>query len=333
MTKRTTALLLCLLALAAPAAAHRGAADPVEAAAAFLESLPADQRQAASLPFDAPQRTAFRWTPGRRAGLPLAALSPAAREELRHLLTMVLSEAGALTLDAILATEAALGLIEGRPDYRDPERYYAALFGTPGPGRWGLRFEGHHLSINLTFEGAQALSGTPLFLGANPETVTRGPDRGLRALPDQVDLAWQLYASLSAAQRRQARDTGGGYGGFLTRPGSLGTSEGPAEGPRPGIAWADMTAAQRELAIALARSYLEVLAGPVAAPYLQRLLGEEAAGLRFHWAGAEAPGGSYYYRLAGRRLFIEHDAFGGGSHVHAVWRDAGSDFGRGAGER
>lgn len=51
----------------------------------------------------------------------------------------------------------------------DPGAYYFAVFGYPGPGPWGLRFEGHHLSLNLTYNADEMISGTPLFLGSNPE--------------------------------------------------------------------------------------------------------------------------------------------------------------------
>ncbi|GAB5468818.1 MAG: DUF3500 domain-containing protein [Rhodospirillales bacterium] len=318
-------LLVVVVGLAAQgsASAHSGTNDPATAAQAFLDSLTEADRMRASLAFDDPQRTAFRWTPGRRAGVVLQILSPESRAELQHLLTLVLSARGALTVDAILATEAALGLLEGRPDYRNPELYYTAVFGRPGGERWGLRFEGHHLSINLTFTGSTAISGTPLVLGANPESVIQGPHAGTRALAEQVDLAWDLYAGLTPEQQTQARDAGAGFDGFLTRPGSLRRPE----AQQAGIAWADLTAAQREALTALAVSYIGILGADLSESYVAALLAEEAAGLHFHWSGGAAPGGTYYYRIAGPRLFIEHNAMNGGTHIHAIWRDGARDWG------
>jgi len=198
------------------------------------------------------------------------------------------------------------------------------VFGTPGAGEWGLRFEGHHLSVNLTFAGGKAVSGTPLFLGANPETVSGGPDQGLRALAEQVDLAWRLYGTLTEAQLRQARERGGGYDGFLTRAGSLRRPD----APQPGVPWSALDAEQQRLLTDLALSYLEVLADEIAAPYVRRLVEEEVLQATFYWSGGGEPGEAYYYRIAGPRLFIEHDAFNGGRHIHAVWRDGGGDFGQ-----
>ena len=37
--------------------------------------------------------------------------------------------------------------------------------------------------------------------------------------------------------------------------------------------------------------------------------------------------GSYYYRIAGREILIEHDGRSGGNHIHAIWRDIVRDFG------
>ncbi len=313
-------ILLFLLGLTT-AKAHEG--SPVNAAEDFLASLTPAQKSTVSHAFEDRERFAFRWTPGRRAGVPLQDLSTASREQLRHLLTTVLSDRGALTVDAILATEAALGVIEGRPNYRDPELYYTAFFGTPGAAAWGLRFEGHHLSINITFADDKAVSGTPLFLGTNPETIPEGPDEGLRALAPQVDLAWDLYNQLSSEQQAMARNKGEGFGGFLTRAGALRAPDSPPLG----IAWQDLSEKQQNLLLELAASYIGNLSEDLSRPALAALLAEEAPDLHFFWEGAQHRGGAYYYRIQGPRLFIEHNAISGGTHIHAIWRDKERDWG------
>lgn len=64
-----------------------------------------------------------------------------------------------------------------------------SFFGEPESDRWAFRFEGHHLTINLTFErdaesGEYRVHATPLFLGSFPIIVPPSPH------PD--DLAWQM---------------------------------------------------------------------------------------------------------------------------------------------
>lgn len=290
----------------------------------FLSLLPPELRMRAAYAFDDPERFDFGWVPGTRGGVTLGELDEPQTHALRDALKLVLSETGARTVDAIIATEAALGLITGAPDYRDPKKYYTAIFGTPGEARWGLRFEGHHLSVNLTFAGAALVSATPLFLGANPETIPQGPDTGLRALKDHVDLAWALYEALSPAQRDSAAGKAEWFGGFLTDAGSRRADLGkPA-----GIPAAALDAAQQAALRKLIAAYVETVGPAFAQPYMKAELDADWANLRFHMKGAARKGaGGYYYRIAGRRLLIEHDNHAGGTHIHAVWRDAEQDFG------
>ena len=304
-------------------AAHPTTAPVDEQVDAWLASFAPEIRERVTFAFDDRERYRFRWRPGRREGVRLDELDDNQRHALRDLLRTVLSEAGANKVDAIIATEAALGVLTDAVSYRDPGKYWTAIFGTPGEELWGLRFEGHHLSVNLTFRGASIFSATPLFLGANPETVPSGPDAGLRALADEVDLAWTLYKSLDASQREIARGSEEWFSGFLTSAGERRANLGkPA-----GIRVTDLDKNQHTALKRLVAAYVDTIASSYAAPYLERAFDEEWPHLRFFWSGAERPGDKYYYRIAGQRLLIEHENRAGGSHVHAAWRDAERDFG------
>ena len=62
------------------------------------------------------------------------------------------------------------------------EDYSLLISGNPGKDKfWGLRFEGHHITINLTFEknrnGITKVYGSPLFLGAFPMVVPTSPSK------------------------------------------------------------------------------------------------------------------------------------------------------------
>ena len=290
---------------------------------ALLDSLPSEVRARTVFAFDDAERYRFRWTPGQREGVRLDELDAGQGHALGDLLRTVLSQAGANKIDAILATEAALGVIENAPSYRDPKKYWTAVFGEPGPGMWAMRFEGHHLSVNLTFRGPEIVSATPLFLGANPEHVTSGPDEGLRALAAEVDLGWAVYQSLDSGQRDVARGSEEWFGGFLTSAGERRADLGKPSG----IPASALSQEQQKLLRRLIAAYVDTIAPRFAVPYLARAFEEEWANLRFYWRGADAPGDSYYYRIAGKRLLIEHENRSSGTHVHAVWRDAEQDFG------
>ncbi|MEO0768715.1 MAG: DUF3500 domain-containing protein, partial [Cyanobacteria bacterium J06649_4] len=66
------------------------------------------------------------------------------------------------------------------PAKRAAPNYYIAFFGEPASTEpWGLRFEGHHLSFNLTFggEGEQPTVGiAPMFFGSSPMIIQKAPD-------------------------------------------------------------------------------------------------------------------------------------------------------------
>lgn len=289
----------------------------------FLSNLSAQIREKTAFALDSKERYRFRWTPAAREGVRLDELTTEQNHQLRDILRTVLSEDGAIKVDAIIATEAALGVIEGAPSRRDPNKYHTTVFGTPGPSKWGLRFEGHHLSVNLSFEGEQLISATPLFLGANPETIPNGPDQGLRALRREVDLAWTLYSSLGPEQQKTARGGEEWFAGFLTTAGERRANLGkPA-----GIMASTLEDAQQATLRELIAAYVETVGSVFSTPYLKEAFAQEWPHLRFSWHGAEAPGNTYYYRIAGERLLIEHDGRSGGTHIHAIWRDAANDFG------
>ena len=49
----------------------------------------------------------------------------------------------------------------------------------------------------------------------------------------------------------------------------------------------------------------------------------------FAWAGPVEPGQRHYYRVQGPTFLVEFDnTQNNGNHIHSVWRDFDSDFGR-----
>ena len=323
-TPTLAAGLAGLIALATTAVAHPPPGTPSGSARHFAQSLSPALRKSLALSFDDPNRFAHTWLPGTRKGVALADLSSAQTAALRDLLHHVLTHLGNDRVDAILATEAALGVIEGSPSYRDPKKYYTTLFGTPGTnGRWALRFEGHHLSVNLTFEGDAIVAATPLFLGANPETIPAGPDKGLRALGKQVDLARKAFMALTPEQQRIATGGKEWFAGFLSSPGSRRAKLG-APG---GLKVTEASEAAQGAIKDLIADYVGTITERYAGPYLDWVGAEEWPHLTFSWSGEAKPGGTYYWRLQGRRLLIEHDGQSGGSHIHSIWRDTEKDFG------
>ncbi|WP_432130241.1 DUF3500 domain-containing protein [Streptomyces tendae] len=351
-----------------------------EAAVAWLASLDAAQRRVAVGPSpraggaagtvpeahaDA-DRTRWFYTPTDHGGLTFHQQRPAQHRSAMRLVASGLSDAGYVTVATVLGLENVLDHVEGfsvnwgRERTRDPGMYYLRVFGEPGgPGPWGWRFGGHHVSLNNLVVDGRVAATTPCFLGADPAASPLLGGSTLRPLGTAEDTARELVRSLrpEAAARavllpRAPNDVVAGNStrvgdrvirrGELWRPGAHtpDRAEQPSTGldgpdrralaltPTPkGLPGAELDAGQRDLLRALVAAYLGRV--PDGVSPLARY--DDPAALdavHLAWAGSTAPGEPHYYRLQGPRLLIEWtNVHRGVNHAHAVWRDPETDFG------
>ncbi len=331
---------VCVAALAAACSpAHTQTAAPPEPvtlapealanAQAFATSLTESQRKVGRFPFDAEERYTFNFVPMVRGGVALGDMTDAQRQQADALLKAGLSATGYATARKIIAHEDILRDLErerGVSNYqrRDPNLYYLALFGDPSPSaRWGWRFEGHHLSVNVTQGGSDGDVVAPLFFGANPARVPSGAQQGLRILAAEEDVARALLAGFDAATRTKVIIASETTNEIVTKnaPKVDGLSF-------DGLAAAEMTPAQRTQLRALIDVYAKRLSPREAASQLARI---EAAGfdkVHFAWAGSVEVGQKHYYRVHGPTFLIEYDnSQNDANHIHSVWRDLERDYG------
>ncbi len=295
-----------------------------EAAIAFLASLDERQRRQALIAFEADNRTDWHYVPRSRSGLPLGAMQPTQQQAARVLFASALNERGLKMLDDVRILEGVLREQQG--SWRDPDRYYVSIFGTPGRFPWGWRFEGHHLSLNVTLPAAGVVTATPFFVGAHPATVRDGPHRGLRALGPAEDLARQLMASLPENARRTAIIADRSFGEIVASP----QRERDLGQPR-GLEIGAMDGTARNLIDALLDRFLGALLPDLATRQKQRVVEQEFARFRFAWAGSLTPGEAHYFRVHGPVTLIEHDnTQNRANHIHSIWRDLSADFGNDA---
>jgi hypothetical protein len=199
--------LLALLLLLAPGASGAGelAASLTITAASLRAALPEDVRADALFPFEDAEREDIRFAPLLLEGVRHGALAQPAASLTEQLLALSLSPRGLETAqlirrnERVVAKQDAAGwaprfLVERM---RDPGRYFLALFGTPeGKAPWAFRYEGHHLSLNLTVAPGRVPAATPLFLGAQPRVVPAGePDAGAAVLGEEEAAARALLAA------------------------------------------------------------------------------------------------------------------------------------------
>jgi hypothetical protein len=318
-----------LLAPSAGAAYDGKQGGGAAAANAFLKSLPKDLRQAAEFSIDSSERLAWHFIPKDRVGVSLLKLDDTQSELLGPLLATALSPEGLLSARGVMKHENILRRVEteegiGNASRRDPGLYYTAVFGKPSVNApWAWRFEGHHLSINVTELPGQPPIVAPVFMGANPARVLSGPNAGFRLLAAEEDLGRELITMFSAENRKVAmiRDTA--FADILT-----GNDPKVQKLELEGLAAERMSADER----AQLRQLIELYAGRVTpAAAKDALMRLDRAGfekVRFAWAGGIEPGQPHYYRIHGPTLLIEYDdTQNGANHIHTVYRDLERDLG------
>ncbi|MGW5360069.1 DUF3500 domain-containing protein [Actinopolymorpha pittospori] len=312
------------------AGSQTGAAARMTAAATtFLAALSAEQRAAATAPFDTGDHRDWTYLPGSRPGLPLADMDDAQQGLAMELLATGLSAAGTDRAGAIMALDAVLRELEREAgvsnwERRDAKRYWFRVLGDPGgDAPWAWRVNGHHLAVHLTVVGDR-VAGTPQFFGANPALVPSGPHAGLRTLPESEDLARVLLGSLDADRRAVAIVDPIAPGDILTRHDPVADI---GRVPR-GLAYADMTEPQQGHLTTLLRHYLDRLTPEVAEESWQELVVAGLEQVTFCWAGSEQRGLGHYYALTAPPFLLEYDnTQNDNNHIHTVWRDLRHDWG------
>lgn len=319
------AALVCWLAATATLAAQ----TPQDAARAalvrWLDALDEGQRARCLHAYDDPARRDWGYTPRKRAGLRVAGLGELAGGRLNELLASVLEPAALQTLEEIRELERVLFERESRPgapaSWRDYDEYYLSVFGDPrSQAQWAWRFEGHHISINVTGDAERVLSVTPQFLGASPARSEAGTGGERRPLAREEDLGRELFASLDDEQRAKALGAGELTGDIRGTPG--------VEPPGPdGLRAAQLTPAQRALLVELVELFAHRSSGAAREGALERLRADlERASLVY--LGSLAPLERGYWRVnVGASVFEFDNSQPGANHVHTLWREHGADFG------
>ncbi|MEM7409567.1 MAG: DUF3500 domain-containing protein [Myxococcota bacterium] len=310
-------------------------------AAAWLASLDSDQRRAARYEWEDDERFDLRLAPIGLEGVRRRDLDDSQWRGLRHVLAGALSEQGLAKVETIMSLEREVrrrdresllggwfgGFIHGE------DLYYTSVYGEPDAGTpWGLRFDGHHVSLNWTVDASGRVSTTPFFLGGEPREVPADWERaGLRVLADEEDRGGAVLAALTAEQRAASElpfTLASGIAGndrahFLGEGARVDASE-PA-----GVAYAGLGPAAQAAVDALLEAYLANFAAPLATQHRAAVDAGGRGRLHFAWSGSLAPGAPGYYRLQGPDLLIEFDnTMEAADHVHLVVRRFDGDFGR-----
>lgn len=301
-----------------------------KAAQAFLGTLDENARSRAVFPFgDTTQRTNWSNLPTgiyQRAGIRFGALDEPQRTAALATLKAALSPQGYEKILEIMTADQVLTDTSGSPKglIFGTNEFYISFVGTPSATQpWLLQFGGHHLALNLTLAGTNAVL-TPSLTATQPASYTRG-GKTYRPLGMENELAFRLINSLDPSQKALAI-LGERFHDLVLGPGRDGVTLAPE-----GIPASRLNAAQRALLLDLASQWIRIGPEPQATTTLaevSRRLDETY----FVWSGPTAPGSAAYFRIQGPTIVIEYapQNLGGSAvnHIHTIYRDPTNEYGK-----
>jgi len=310
----------------------------------FLSTLTQDQRHSLNLEFNDTLRTKWTNLPvgiAKRPGIRYGILSAESRIAFHHILSTLLSSQGYLKTTSIMKLDDILNEVyetayankeiddheieELRNLKWDFENYFVSVWGTPNKqSTWGIKFEGHHVSINLTAVGNK-FSVTPLFLGTDPAEVHSTKYAGLRVLNKEEDYGFHLIHSLSEDQKAVATLSQDVPGDIITNPNYKGRLM-----EYQGIKASELNPQQKQLLEYIIQEYIKNLEHEKAAEYLGKISMSGLDNIYFAWIGSFEHQQPHYYIINGPDFIIEYDNVGfqnNGNHIHTIWREKGNDFG------
>lgn len=304
------------------------------AAKEFLECLKPEQASQARFSFESPERTNWHFIPLQdaqrkptRVGIRLELLDTPQREKAMGLLRTGTSAEGAKAAETIMSLESLLHVMEGgKGNVRNPNWYFVSIYGEPGKGQWGWRFEGHHLSLNFTLVGDEVISVTPSVFASNPAEVLTGERKGTKPIINVQNLALELIGALDNNQIAKARQT-------APHPEVEAKTIAATAGELKGLPTGDMNDSQRKTLNQLIQTYLRRFPENIGKKEWNRI--EQTPGdLYFSFYRDETkPGKPMTYRIARKDFQIEFlnvqpDGEGNpANHIHSAFRTLPKDFG------
>jgi hypothetical protein len=307
------------------------AADLLARMNQFLSGLEPAQRKAAAFAWDGPEWRGWNYFGGSgfiKPGLRLEQMSAGQKAAAWDLLATVLSATGIEKAKHVMTLQDVLAERGDGAGRRSSERFSLAVFGAPAErGAWGLRLEGHHLSLSIAVRDGRIVSVTPSSFSANPNRVQAGRHAGLVTLKGEEALARRLFADLAPGRQARARLSDSALRNILSYAGRE-----RANARKAGLAAADLGSAQRDLLWQLIETYtVEHLSPPLAAAQRARVASGDRDAVHFAWYGPNTAETAFGYRVIGDGFVIEMGSVDpAAQHLHTIYHDLASVLGRSA---
>jgi len=297
----------------------------------FIKSLTPDQKTICIRPLTDTNRTKWSNLPleqVNRDGLRLDQLQDSQRVLIHDVLRTILSEQGyqkalfIMQYDEDTHTRLTAAKVPIAHRYGQ-EKYWTWIFGNPEDNNiWGFKFEGHHLSINMTFS-PKGVSCTPHFTGINPGLITKGMNAGKYILYHESEVGKNLFVSLSETQRKKAH--------IDTLPFTIDVRTQNGKEPfltdHSGLPYIEMNTKQKVMVAQIINAWVDNFHPHIAGPHKKRM-NTYLNKMRFVWMGTSSIHDLHYYGLLGPEWVIEFATRDQGiQHFHTLWRTMPDDFG------
>jgi|APGre2960657505_1045072.scaffolds.fasta_scaffold13361_2 hypothetical protein len=318
----------------------------VDAADALLKTLDDDQRR--KLCHTADAREWHAWMNPEvymmRFGLRMEEVGLPVRDAILDLLGASLSAEGFERVRNLMRVNHFLGELVNATRVLNEYSYNLNLFGTPSLTEpWGWNFYGHHICLNCRFVSGQMVV-TPLFMGAEPNSIDSGSYAGLVIFEQEERLGLELIRSLrpdlqeKAQLYKKKRDPAMppgrvALGDELTLGGAFQDNR---VIPYEGACVADFEPSQQAHVMELVARYLAYLPDGPRASRLQQVA-QHLQDTHFCWIGGFDDTSAFYYRIQSPVIVVEFDHHAGvflGNtepekfHIHTLVRTPnGNDYG------
>jgi hypothetical protein len=311
----------------------------------FSESLTPIQKRMCMLHFADTARIQWNNLPvglRARAGISMGSLSDEQRMIIHRILSASLSSQGYLKTTGIMHLDNLINIyydtLFERKAFDEKthqflkdlkwsnKNYYFALFGNPQTDSvWGYKLEGHHLSLNFTFDN-QHLSVTPMFVGTDPSEFLMTEYAGWRVLGQEEDLGLKLIQSMTPLQKQKAIKSTEVPGDIITA-----AESGIRLVDYWGIKGAELNIMQQSILKRLIREFVFNLEQEKADEEYDKIVKAGIGNIYFGWIGETEEIKPHYFILNGPTFIIEFDNNGGprerANHIHAIWREKRNEYG------
>lgn len=332
MIKKYCLLLVALASFSLISAQIFDQRPAVAAANHFLSSLSEGQKKITLRSMADTNRTRWSNLPLEQAvrdGIRLDDLNDEQRMNIHALLRTVLSDQGYLKALSIMQydqdTHDKLTTMNSPIAHRyGQEKFWTWIFGHPSlEEKWGFKFEGHHLSINMNFS-PQGVSCTPHFTGINPGLISKGITAGKYIMYRENEIGKKLFNSLNDRQQKKAL--------IDSLPSNIDaraqTGNETFLHDRKGLPFKEMNKDQKAMIWDMLSAWIDNFNLAIAdnkRKQMRKLLPQS----RFVWMGTNSINDLHYYGVITPDWSIEFTNRDQGiQHFHTLWRLIPDDFGK-----